>query len=59
MRASMVIVFTILFENAAKATLFQDQDRVQTLLPDRTYPPFREGICLGGLIRSVNNLDPF
>ena len=57
--ASMVVVFTILFENATKVALIQYQDRVQTLFANRTHPPFGESICLGGLIRSVDDLDPF
>jgi hypothetical protein len=46
----MVVVFTILFENAAKVVFIQDQDRVYTLFPDRTHPPFSESIRPGGLI---------
>jgi hypothetical protein len=46
----MVVVFTILFENAAKVVLIQDQDRVQTLFANRTHPPFSESIRPGGLI---------
>ncbi len=36
-RASMIIVFTILFENAAKMALIQDQDLVQTLLANQAH----------------------
>jgi len=42
----MVVVFTILFENVAKVVFIQDQDRVQTLLSNRTHPPFSESIGL-------------
>jgi hypothetical protein len=40
----MVVVFTILFENWTKVVFNQDQDRVETLLPDRVHPPFRKRI---------------
>jgi hypothetical protein len=43
----MVVVFTILFENAAKVVFIQDQDMVQTLLSNRTHPPFSNGVSLG------------
>jgi hypothetical protein len=47
---SMVVVFTILSENAAKVVFIQDQDRVQTLFANRAHPPFSESIRPGGLI---------
>jgi hypothetical protein len=43
----MVVVFTILFENAAKVVFIQDQDGVQTLFSNRAHPPFSERIALG------------
>jgi hypothetical protein len=46
----MVVVFTILFENAAKVVFIQDQDMVQTLFANRAHPPFSESIRPGGLI---------
>jgi hypothetical protein len=58
-RTSMVVVFSVLFENAVKVALIQDQDRVQTLLANQAHPPFSESICPGSLIGGVNDLDPF
>jgi hypothetical protein len=55
----MIVVFAILFANAAKVVFIQDQDRVQTLLSDRAHLPFNESIHPGGLIKGVNDLDPF
>jgi hypothetical protein len=46
----MVVVFTILFENAEKVVFIQDQEMVQTLLASRTHPPFSESIRPMGLI---------
>jgi hypothetical protein len=43
----MVVVFTILFENAVKMVYVQDQDRVQILFANRTHPPFNESIRRG------------
>ena len=55
----MVVVFTILFENAAKVVFIQDQDMVETLFANRAHPPFSERIRPGGLKRGLNELDPF
>ncbi len=55
----MVIVFSIVFENATKVALIQDKDLVQTLLANRAHPPFSESICSEGLIRGVKDLNLF
>jgi hypothetical protein len=45
--ASMVVVFTILFENATKVALIEDQDRVQTLLTNRANHRSAKAFALG------------
>jgi hypothetical protein len=55
----VVVILGILFENAAKVVFIQDQDRVETLFTNRSYPPFSICIRSGGSIWGVKYLNAF
>jgi hypothetical protein len=59
MWTGVVVILSILFENAAKMALIQDQDRVETLFTNRSYPPFSICIPSGGSLRGVKYLNAF
>ena len=55
----MVIIFSILSENAVKVVFIQNQDMVETLFTNRSYPPFSICICSGSSVWSVKDFNPF
>ncbi len=59
MWTGVVVILGIIFENAAKMAIIQDQDRVETLFTNRSYPPFSICIRSGGSMRGVKYLNAF
>jgi hypothetical protein len=55
----MVVVIRLLSENLSEMVLIYHKDMVKTLFTNRSHPLLNESICFGGLIRCVEDFNPF
>jgi hypothetical protein len=59
MRAGMVVILSIFPENAMKVVFIQNQDMVETLFTNRSYPSFSICIFSGSSVWNVKDFNPY
>ncbi len=58
MRTGTVVIVDVRGEHTLEMPLVEDQDLVQTFLPNRTDPPFSKRMCIRRLNRCPDDRQP-